>query len=280
MAKTLTIADIRQKKLQQQKIVTMTAYDYPGALIASQAGVDILLVGDSLGNVVLGYETTIPVTMDDMLLHVKPVSRGADSALVVADLPFGSYHCGTEEALKNAVALIKEGGATAVKLEGGDVVAPLVQEITRRGIPVMAHIGLLPQTASLWEGYRVQGRDAAGAQELLASALALEAAGAFSIVLECVAAETAQMISTRLRIPTIGIGSGPYCDGQVLVFHDTLGLNQGHVPRFVKRYCEAGALMQQALTEYAAEVRAGTFPDPDHSFPMAEEEAQKLHKLY
>lgn len=279
MAKALTVAGLLAKKRQGEKIVMVTAYDYPGALVAEQAGVDVLLVGDSLGNVVLGYDTTIPVTMEDMLLHTRPVARAATQALVVADLPYGSYHVSTEQAITNGLRLIQEGGAAAVKLEGGQEFAPLVETMTQRGIPVMAHIGLLPQTASIWEGYRVQARTAASAQLLLESALALEAAGAFAVVLECVTQEAAELISSRLSIPTIGIGAGPGCDGQVLVFHDLLGLNQGHVPHFVKQYAAAAEQMRQALGEYAAEVRQGSFPDAAHSFPMEEAEVQNLRKL-
>ena len=276
MAKT-NIACLNDKKKRGEKIVTVTAYDYPCALAAEAAGADILLVGDSLGNVVLGYESTVKVTMEDILHHARPVARAAKQALVVADMPFGSYQISVGEALKNAVLLLKEGGVAAVKLEGGAQAAPLVAAMTSQGIPVMAHIGLLPQTAASWHGYRVQGRDEVAARELLEAALTLEQAGAFSVVLECVAGEAAALITEKLSIPTIGIGSGPATDGQVLVFHDLVGLNEGNVPRFVKRYGAVAEMMRQAVSEFAAEVRQGIYPGAEHSFPM---DADELKRLY
>ena len=276
MTKPLTVAALQKMKREGQKIVMMTAYDYPTTQICEQAGADILLVGDSLGNVVLGYPSTTPVTMDEMIHHIKPVARTAKRALVVGDMPFGSYHCGIEAALQNGVRLIKEGGCAALKLEGGKEFAPLVREFTDRGLPVMAHIGLLPQTASMWQGYRFQGRNQAEAELLLESALALEEAGAFAVVMECVASEAAEYISKKLTIPTIGIGSGVSCDGQVLVFHDTVGINQGHTPKFVKQYANAAALMQEAIQNYAEEVRGGLYPTAEHSFPMDADQVAKL----
>lgn len=275
--KPMNISRLLEKKLQGEKIVMVTAYDYPGALVAEAAGADILLIGDSLGNVVLGYDSTVKVTMADMLHHTRPVARAAKNALVVADMPFGSYQISIEEALRNAVLLIKEGGAAAVKLEGGREIAPLVAALTAAGIPVMAHIGLLPQTAGMWHGYRIQGKDEASARKLLAEAEALEQSGAFSVLLECVASEAAALITKTLHVPTIGIGSGPMTDGQVLVFHDLVGLNEGHVPRFVKRYGSAAEHMRQAISQYAEEVRQGLYPDDEHSFPMDTDELKRLY---
>jgi len=272
----MNVRQLRSKKEQREKIVMVTAYDYPSALLAEQAGVDMLLVGDSLGNVVLGYDSTRPVTMEDILLHTRPVARAAQNALVVADMPFGSYQISTEQALSNAIRLIKEGGAAAVKLEGGVEVAPIIAALSTMGIPVMAHIGLLPQTAAMWQGFRTQGRDAAAAHSLLTIAQELERAGAFSVVLECVASEAAAFISSQLTMPTIGIGAGPGCDGQVLVFHDLVGLNEGHAPRFAKQYGQAATVIRQAIGDFAAEVRQGLYPGPEHSFFMDAAELKKL----
>jgi 3-methyl-2-oxobutanoate hydroxymethyltransferase len=275
---TKGIGPLQEKKERGEKIVMLTAYDFPTAVIAAAAGADILLVGDSLGNVVLGYDTTIPVTMEDILHHTHPVVRGAaeKGVFIVADMPFGSYHISIEETLRNAFTLIKDGGADAIKLEGGEEILPIVSELTKRGIPVMAHIGLVPQTASLWQGYKVQGHDEVSAWALVKTAQKLAEAGAFSVVLECVTRETAALITNKVPIITIGIGSGSDCDGQVLVSHDLLGLTQGNVPRFVKQFGYVGAEMERAFAAYAEEVRAGTFPDPDHSFAMEENEAKKI----
>ena len=272
----MNVQQLLVKKQQGEKIVMVTAYDYYGALLTEQAGADMVLVGDSVGNVMLGYGSTTPVTMEEILHHTKPVARALKNALVVADMPFGSYQISVEQALANAIRLIKEGGAAAVKLEGGEETAPAIAALSRQGIPVMAHIGLLPQTAAMWQGFRCQGRDAASARRLLETALLLEQAGAFSLVLECVASEAAAKISAALKIPTIGIGSGVDCDGQVLVFHDLAGLNAGHVPRFVKRYADAAALIRQAIADFAAEVVSGSYPDAQHSFFMETGEAEKL----
>ena len=280
----MNVNQLLAKKQAGEKIVVITAYDYPGALLAEQAGADIVLVGDSLGNVVLGYEKTTAVTVADILHHTKPVARAIKKALVVADMPFGSYQISTEQALSNAIRFIKEGGAAAVKLEVMEENLPLITSLTKQGIPVMAHIGLLPQTASLWHGYRCQGRDAASAHTLMKIAGKLEEAGAFSVVLECVAAEAAAAITASLKIPTIGIGAGAECDGQVLVFHDLVGLSSGYLsglgngyePRFVKRYGDAASLIRQALSDFATEVRGKIYPDNTHSFFMEAEELKKL----
>jgi 3-methyl-2-oxobutanoate hydroxymethyltransferase len=272
----MNVQQLLAKKQTGEKIVMITAYDYYGALLAEQADVDMVLVGDSLGNVILGYGTTTPVTMEDILHHTKPVARAVKNALVVADMPFGSYQISVEQALTNAILLIKEGGASAVKLEGGEETVPVISALSKQGIPVMAHIGLLPQTAGMWQGFRCQGRDAKSAHSLLETARLLEQAGAFSLVLECVAAEAAAKISSSLKIPTIGIGAGLNCDGQVLVFHDLVGLNEGHVPRFAKQYGNASAVIRQAITDFTAEVRTGAYPDAGHSFFMDADELKKL----
>ncbi|MCL1817228.1 MAG: 3-methyl-2-oxobutanoate hydroxymethyltransferase [Clostridiales bacterium] len=273
----MNVQQLLGKKQRGEKIVMITAYGYPSGILAEQAGVDIVLVGDSLGNVVLGYETTTPVTLEDILHHTKPVARAVKNALVVADMPFGSFQISNELALANAILLIKEGGAAAVKLEGGMATAPVITALSKHGIPVMAHIGLLPQTASMWQGFRCQGRNAESARCLQETALILEQAGAFSIVLECIAAEVAANITASLQIPTIGIGAGADCDGQVLVFHDLVGLNEGHMPRFAKQYGQAAVMMRQAISAYANDVRNGTFPDAEHNFLMENEELKKMY---
>lgn len=260
-----------------EKLVMVAVYDYPSARLVDRAGVDMVLVGASLGNVVLGYDTAIPVDMAAMLHHLKAVDRGIERAMIIADMPFGSYQVNTDEAIRNAIRLIQEGGADAVKLEGGTAVAPLVSELTKRGIPVMGHIGLLPQTACLWGHHHSHGRDEDSAWELVEDAQALEEAGAFCVLLECVTAEVAQLITEKVDIPTIGIGSGSETDGQLLIYNDLLGMNDGKVPRFVKRYANLADTIEQAVSQFAAEVRSGVFPAEVHSFPMDEDEARKLY---
>ena len=272
----INVQNLLVKKQTGEKIVMITAYGYHSALLAEQAGMDIVLVGDSLGNVMLGYNSTTPVTMADILHHTKPVTRAVKNALVVADMPFGSYQISVEQAMTNAIRLIKEGGASAVKLEGGVETVPVISALTKHGIPVMAHIGLLPQTAAMWQGFRCQGRDAASARHLRETAQQLEQAGAFSLVLECVAAEAAANITSLLKIPTIGIGAGPHCDGQVLVFHDLVGLNEGHMPRFAKAFGNAASVIRQAINDYIAEVKDGVYPDIAHTFYMEAAEEKKL----
>ena len=274
-----TVSSLKKKVENGEKLVMLTAYDHCTAALAEKAGVDMLLVGDSLGNVMLGYDTTIPVTMEDMIYHTKAVSRVAKNAMVVADMPYGSYQISTEEAVKNAFRLISEGGAQAVKLEGSQW-APLVQEMTNRGIPVIAHIGLEPQTASLWEGYKTHGRDEDTAWELVDAAQAMEEAGAFCVLLESVANEAARLITEKIDIPVIGIGAGVDCDGQVLVFHDMVGITSaigGHTPKFVKEYANAGEIMLDAIRTYAKEVKEGVFPDAEHSVNMEAGEAQRIY---
>ncbi|HHY91944.1 MAG TPA: 3-methyl-2-oxobutanoate hydroxymethyltransferase [Firmicutes bacterium] len=272
----VAIPQLKDMKKAGQKLKMVTAYDYPTAVMIDKSPIEMILVGDSLGMVVLGYDGTVPVTMEDMIHHIRPVVKGAPHTLVVGDMPFMSYNISREEAIRNAGRLMKEGGADCVKLEGGTVVAPTVRAIVDAGIPVMAHIGLTPQTASALGGFKVQGKDAAMAAKLLADARALEEAGAFAIVLECIPAQLARLISEKLSIPTIGIGAGPWCDGQVLVTQDMLGLFDRFVPKFVKQYANLGKLMLEAFEKYAAEVDDGSFPDMEHSFSMKEEELQKL----
>lgn len=260
-----------------KKISMVTAYDYPTALLADQAGMDMLLVGDSLAMVVLGYDSTVPVTMEEMLHHAKAVRRGAKNAVLVGDMPFGSFQTGPDEAIRNAVRYLKEAGMDAVKLEGGQHQANIAQALVRAGIPVMGHIGLLPQLVSQMGGFKVQGRDAAGAQKLLEDARALEEAGCFAIVLEAIPDRLAGLITRSLRIPTIGIGAGIECDGQVLVFHDLVGLYDRFTPRFVRKYAQAASVMSQALADYKNEVEAGQFPGPEHSFTIKDEVLETLY---
>jgi 3-methyl-2-oxobutanoate hydroxymethyltransferase len=268
MDNRISITDLKAKKRRGERIVMMTCYDYPSARILEDAGVDILFIGDTLGMVVLGYDTTIPVTMDEMLHHTKAVVRGSSRAHVLADMPFMSYQASPEEALRNAGRLLKEGGAQSVKLEGGVRVADTVRFIVEAGIPVMGHIGLTPQSINQLGGYKVQGKTPAAAVRLVNDAAALEQAGAYAVVLECVPAQLARTISERVTIPTIGIGAGPHCDGQVQVFHDLLGLFDSFVPRHAKRYANLGAEITRAVRAYAAEVREGTFPTEKESFML------------
>ncbi len=264
--KRVTVLDLKEKKQKKEPIVMITAYDYPSAQMVDEAGVDIILVGDSLGMVVLGYENTLPVTMEDMLRHTAAVVRGAKRAMVVGDMPFMSYQLSPEQALDNAGRFIKEAGAHAVKLEGGEEVLEAIQKITSAGIPVMGHIGLTPQSIHRIGGYRVQGRDEETALKLKRDAKLLEKAGCFSIVLEAVPVELAKEITESLEIPTIGIGAGPYCDGQVLVYHDVLGIFQEFKPKFVKRYANLRASIIDAVKSYVEEVRSREFPDEEHSY--------------
>jgi 3-methyl-2-oxobutanoate hydroxymethyltransferase len=257
-----------QQAPDKKRITCLTAYDFPSAKLVDEAGVDIILVGDSLGMVVLGYENTVPVTMEDMLHHTRAVRRGVKHALLVADMPYGSYHTGAGVALANALRLVKEGGAEAVKLEGGERRLEVISRMVEAEIPVMGHIGLTPQSVNALGGFRVQGRTADTAEQLLRDARAVEAAGAFSIVLESVPRELAAAITRELRIPTIGIGAGPDCDGQVLVYHDLLGLTAGPTPRFARHYAELGAEIRRSVREYCDDVQAGTFPSDAESFHL------------
>ena len=266
----ITIDDITGMKSRGEKIVMLTAYDYPSARLAEEAGVDILLVGDSLGMVVLGYDSTLPVTMGDMLHHTKAVVRGSQRALVVADMPFMSYQTSVEDALGNAGRFLQEAGAQAVKLEGGVHMAETVRRLVQVGIPVMGHVGLTPQSVNQLSGYKVQGKTPEAAERLLEDALALQAAGAFSIVIETIPAPLAKLISERLTVPTIGIGAGAGCDGQVQVWHDLLALYSAYVPKHVKQYAQIGEAIRAAVSSYCDEVRSGVFPTQKESFRMDE----------
>lgn len=264
----ITVRDLAQMKVRGERIPMITAYDYTTARLADAAEIPVVLVGDSLGMVVLGYDSTIPVTMEDMIHHVKAVARGAKKALLVADMPFMSYQIDQNQALTNAARLIQEGGAQTVKLEGGEIMAETVHRIVECGIPVMGHIGLTPQSVNAFGGYRVQGREALEAAQLLKDAKALEDAGAYSVVLELVPAPLSQLISQQLTIPTIGIGAGAGCDGQVQVVHDMLGLFTDFVPKHTKQYANLAQIIQDAFTRYAEEVRDGSFPTEKESFKM------------
>jgi len=273
--KRLTVPDVRQSK-GQRKLVVITAYDASQSYIAESAGADMILVGDSLGMVVLGLPDTVSVTMDQMIHHTAAVSRSANRSLVIGDLPFLSYQVSAAEAVTNAGRFLKEGRAQAVKLEGGREVAANVRAIVDAGIPVMGHLGLTPQHVARLGGFKVQAKTASAAKDLLDDALALVDAGCFAVVLECVPSPVAEIVTKALPIPTIGIGAGPHCDGQVLVYHDVLGLYDRFTPKFVKRYAEIGAQARQAIASYAEEVRSGAFPDSDHSFNMSEVELEAL----
>jgi 3-methyl-2-oxobutanoate hydroxymethyltransferase len=277
--KKITPVDIQAMKREGKKITMLTAYDYPMALLEDRAGIDIILVGDSLGMTVLGYENTLPVTMDEMIHHTKAVTRGAKYPLIIGDMPFMSYNISEREAILNAGRFMKEGGADAVKLEGGVSVKDIVKAIVKAGIPVMGHIGLTPQTISMLGGFKVQGKDAHSAQKIINDALLLEDAGAFSILLEAIPAQIAKKITEHLKIPTIGIGAGVYCDGQVLVVHDLLGLFDRFTPKFAKRYVNLSEVMLKAFESYREEVLKGIFPSDQYSFHIDEKELRKMKDL-
>lgn len=272
----MNIAAIRKRKNSSEKIIMLTCYDYSTALLLDSLEVDILLVGDSLGMVMLGYDSTVPVTMEEMLHHCKAVSRGAKNSIVVGDMPFLSYQITNEEAIKNAGKFLKEAGCDAVKLEGGIEVADKISALVKAGIPVMAHVGLTPQTASSLGGYKVQGKDLDSAKKLLLDAKAVEEAGAFSVVLECVPAPLAALITEKISIPTIGIGAGSECDGQVLVTHDLLGMFEKFTPSFVKKYANLAPIIKDAINNFIKDVKKGNFPDDDHSFSGNSEIIEKL----
>lgn len=274
----VTIQQLQKMKAEREKISMITAYDYPSARFVDKVGIEIILVGDSLAMTVMGLDSTVPVTMEEMIHHTKAVVRGVENAMVIGDLPFGSYNQSKEQAIANATRLMKEGGCDAVKLEGGVEMAEITKAIVDAGIPVMGHIGLTPQTISKLGGFKVQGKGVQEAEKLLKSALALQEAGIFSIVLECVPEEVGRLITEKLSIPTIGIGGGRYCDGQVLVFHDTLGLFEKFLPKFVKRYRNLGEEIVKALEEYKQEVKEEKFPGPEHVFGgVTEEELKRLY---
>jgi len=277
--KKLTVFDIVAMKAAGEKITVLTAYDVSFARLIDAAEIEVVLVGDSLANVVLGYTSTVPVTMEEMLHHSKAVSRGVERALLVGDMPFMSYQTGEHDALVNGGRFLKEAGCDAVKLEGGVDICPVVRALVRAGIPVMGHIGLTPQTAGQLGGYKVQGKDLASARRLLAEARALEEAGAFAVVLECVPAQLAELITREIGIPTIGIGAGVHCDGQVLVTHDLLGMFDKFVPSFVKAYTNLAPQIREAVKAYRDEVKGGVYPDAEHSFTMKVEVAELLGEV-
>ena len=277
IAKKVTVPDVVAMKRDGKRITMMTAYDAAFARLVEAAGIDIILVGDSLGMVVLGYPTTVPVTMDDMVRHAAAVSRGASRPLLIGDMPFGSYQTGPTDALRNAARFLKEAGMDAVKLEGGHETVPLVRALVENGIAV-AHVGLTPQRVAQFGGFKTQAKSARAARRLIDDAVALEDAGAFSIVLESIPAPVAAMVTERLSIPTIGIGAGIDCDGQVLVLHDVLGLYGDFKPKFAKRYGEIGTAVVEALRAFDSDVRDGRFPDAEHSFTMKDSELAALRQ--
>jgi 3-methyl-2-oxobutanoate hydroxymethyltransferase len=275
----LPLTEIAEKKRRGEKLVMVTAYDHPSAVLAEEAGVDLVLVGDSAADNVLGYDSTVPVTIDELLVLVRAVARGTERAIVVGDLPFGSFQISDDEAIRNAVRFVKEGGADVVKLEGAGPALDRVHAIVGAGIPVMGHLGLTPQSATMLGGYRAQGRTAEKARRLLADARALEAAGCFSLVLEAVPAEVAARITEAVSIPTIGIGAGAACDGQVLVWHDVLGLSDRPPARFVRRYAELRAEIRGALERFAADVRSGAYPGDEHTYAMPDDELARFEEF-
>lgn len=272
-----TVATFQKAKQDGKRISMLTAYDYSTAKLEDEAGIHGILVGDSLGNVVLGYEDTISVTMEDMIHHGAAVARGAKSALVVIDMPFMSYQSGVYDALCNAGRLMKEGRANAVKLEGGQEVVPQIKAIVQAGIPVMGHLGLTPQSVNAFGGYKVQGKDTETAQKLLEDAKAVAEAGAFAVVLECVPAALAEKITKAVPIPTIGIGAGAGCDGQILVYQDMLGMFSDYTPKFVKRFADIGGAMKEVFQAYIAEVASGTFPAEEHGYGISSDVIEKLY---
>ncbi len=272
-----TAATFAAAKAKGEKLSMLTAYDYSTAKLEDESGINGILVGDSLGNVVLGYEDTVSVTMEDMIHHGAAVARGAKNALVVVDMPFMSYEVTVEEAVRNAGRLMKEGRAGAVKLEGGVRVAEQIRAIVKAGIPVMGHIGLTPQSINVFGGFKVQGKSEEAARALLADAKAVEEAGAFAVVIEAVPAALAQMITDAVSIPTIGIGAGAGCDGQILVYQDMLGMFSDFTPKFVKRYANVGEVMREAFANYAAEVASGAFPTEEHTYKIKDEVLEKLY---
>jgi 3-methyl-2-oxobutanoate hydroxymethyltransferase len=270
----LPLTELLELKRRGQRLAMVTAYDYPSGRIADEAGIELVLVGDSAGMVVLGNESTVPVTMEELLMLTRAVTRGAKRPLVVADMPFGSFQVSDSVALENAVRFVKEAGADAVKLEGAGPTLSRVQAIVGAGVPVMGHVGLTPQSATMLGGFKAQGRTAEKAERLYEDALALESAGCFAIVLEAVPAPVAAAVTEALRVPTIGIGAGASCDGQVLVWHDLLGLYEGKAPRFVKRYADLATEAKRALEAYVDDVRKGRFPEEQHTYTIPDEELE------
>lgn len=276
----ITIPSLQTKKERREIIAAITAYDFPIAQIVDEAGIDLILVGDSLGMVVLGYENTLPVTMEEMIHHIKPVARAVKRALVIGDMPYFSFHLSVEEAVRNASRFIKEAGAKGVKIEGASRKRlKLVKSLVEAEIPVMGHVGLTPQSIHHIGQFKVRGSEKAEAEKIVADALNLEKAGVFAIVLECIPMEISRLITDKLKIPTIGIGAGPWCDGQILVFHDLVGYSKGYLPKFVKKYADLHQIISQAVASYIEDVKKGNFPDHGHSYHLkAEIEAELLSK--
>lgn len=277
MTKKFTVKSFQNAKNNGEKITMLTAYDFTTAKLIDGAGIDSILVGDSLGMTMLGYETTLEVTMDDMIHHTKAVSRGTSNALIIGDMPFLSYHISIEDTIRNAGRFIKEGGAHAVKLEGGAEMVEKIKALVSAKIPVVGHLGLTPQSVNMFGGFKVQGKSEAQAQQIIDDARVLEEAGVFAIVLECVPDQLAKLISEKITIPTIGIGAGNACDGQVLVIQDVLGMYEGLQPKFVKRYSETGDAIKEATASYIDEVKSGVFPDERHIFGMKDDVLGKLY---
>lgn len=272
-----TVSTLLSQKQNGDKITMLTSYDYSTAKLIDEAGVNTILVGDSLGTVILGYEDTLPVTMEDMIHHTRAVTRGAKNALVIADMPFMSYQTSVCDAVKNAGRLIKEGGAQAVKLEGGAAVKEQIKAIVNASIPVVGHIGLTPQSINTFGGFKVQGKSEESARKIIEDAKIIEEAGAFMLVMECVPERLAKIITESVNIPTIGIGAGKYCDGQVLVYQDMLGMFTDFVPKFVKKYADVGEIMKNAFSEYIKEVKSGAFPAEEHTFKIDDKVINKLY---
>jgi len=279
MSRKVRIQDVKTAKTEGRKLVMLTAYDYPFGLMMDESGVDIVLVGDSVGMVVMGHSGTEKVTMDDMIHHIRAVLNGCSGPLVVGDMPFGSYNVSIEQAVGNAVRLMKEGGCDVVKLEGGVDFAPTVEAIVKAGVPVQGHIGLTPQTATALGGFTMQGKNAAAARQIVDDAIALEKAGVFSIILEAVPAPLGKVIAESVTVPVIGIGAGPDVDGQVLVTHDMVGLFEKFVPKFVKQYAQIRAAILDAIAEYKKDVLSGSFPGPENSFTMPADALEELKKM-
>lgn len=269
---TITVHSLKEKKYLGEKLTMVTVYDYPSAKMVEEAGIEMILVGDSLGMALLGYDNTLPVTMDEMIYHTKAVTRGVSHTFVIADMPFLSYHLSVEESVANAGRFLKEAGAHAVKLEGGKERLEVITAIISAGIPVLGHLGLMPQSVHQMGGFKVQGKSREQAQQILLEAKLLEKAGVFGLILECIPAPLAKVITQEVSVPTIGIGAGPHCDGQVLVWHDLLGITQQIKPRFVKQYADLHGQIHQALVNYKKEVESGDFPQKEHSFTMSEED--------
>jgi len=276
----ITIRDIQKMKAAGELIPMLTAYDATSAYLGEQAGVPMLLVGDSMGMVIQGHQSTIPVTLEHIIYHSQIVVRSTEKAMIIGDMPFMSYKVSTEQATQNGARLMQESGVGAIKLEGGEFIAPTIEHMVRAGIPVMAHIGLTPQSVNQFGGFRVQGKDKDTAEQLICDAQAVQDAGAFAVVLELVPAQLAQEITDKLKIPTIGIGAGPYCSGQVQVFHDLLGMFPSFGPRHSKKYADAGQIMKDALTQYVSEVKAAQFPTAENSSSMSQEIIDEIHRLW